>query len=101
MNFNLFEGLKKSDVVVSLSVAVTSYLIAPDILTKVETVLFVAALTLLGCLAACQIRQWIEDVQERREELKIRKRRPTNKTVDFQIRRKQVRIPARKVFGNE
>lgn len=98
-SFNLFEGLKKTDVITSLSVAVASYLIAPDILTKAQTVLFIAALTLLGCLAACQIRQWMDEVRERREELRI-KRKP-KKTVDFQLRKKQVRIPARKVFGNE
>lgn len=80
--------------------AITSgitYLLLPDILTPIETVMLLIGLYASMIALLLTIEEQIEAVRTGREQLKIRKPGRDKKIVDFRVKSRAIRIPAYKV----
>ena len=83
--------------VVAAAISAVVYLIVPDILSPIETILFLWTVFILSSMCIFWIQEQIERIRTKRESLCIRKNRRSEKVIDFRMRSKTIYIPAFKV----
>lgn len=86
---NIFNGREltanATDVLIAAGGSATVYLAAPDILTKLQTVLMLGLLWVILYNLCQYIRQKIRDIKAERERLKIRKVDRSDKVINFHV----------------
>ena len=78
-------------------IAAGVYLIVPDILTPIETVLFLWAAFVISIMVICWVQEQVQKIRAKRASLEIRKNRRRDKVIDFPMRGRVKHIPAFKV----
>lgn len=83
--------------IISALITVVVYLAVPDILTPVETVLFLWAGYVVSLMTVFWVQERIEEIRAKRESLMITRNRRRHKVIDFPVRGRIKHIPAFKV----
>ena len=84
-------------IILAAAISAGIYMIVPDILNPVETVLFLWTFFVIALLSLCWLQDQAEQIRTKRESLCIRKNRRSEKIVDFRMRSRVKYIPAFKV----
>lgn len=78
-------------------ISAVAYLIVPDILTPIETILFLWAVFVVSAMCIFWCEKQIKRIKDKRASLCIRKNRRREKVIDFPVHSRVKHIPAFKV----
>ena len=86
------------ELLLSATISAVIYLIVPDILSPIETILFLITGIVVSFMSICWIKDQIECIRRKRQSLTIRKtKQRCEKVIDFPIRPRTRIIPAFRV----
>ena len=78
-------------------ISAAAYLIVPEILNPVETLLFLWAVFVVSAMCVFWVQEQIQKIRDKRDSLCIRKNRRREKVIDFPLQSRVKHIPAFKV----
>lgn len=86
--------MRKNDLIIGMGLSIVCYLIAPDVFDKFETVCFQTGMVIFGSLASKIVREALEEIMIKREQLEIgRSRRHTEKQINFPHKKRYYILP--------